>query len=317
MYLENHLCDLKYGIKTEKSKKKNRMELRDVSWKLFHCVNNNFSLEHNRSSRSIIKRLFRLYYFSMFLEDQELSYSNFQKNDPLPISTNLKVREDPILDKIDCFTALINKSIEQGRYNPIKNQNFLKRYITRSFLINGIFFQLFTELLINFYGENNQFKELIRFAQIFGLLQQLVNDTFDYLPYAYSFPTASKYQSDTFADARNQLMTLPTICYFNKPEDDKIPDPEVEKLFGFPPPTFETLSTNKYQIGITQKLLANRAISQCRSLTSYLAKEGSEILNGNSLTVDILNDVLSIGRRNKFFKSYEFIYKERLRKNRK
>ena len=317
MYLENHLHDQKYGIKTEKSKQKNRLERREVSRRLFDCINQNFSKEHRKRVKKTVKRLFRLYYFGMSLEKDELSFAEFNKDEALKNSPNNRVVDDPILKELDCLTALVNQTIEQGRYRPIEKQNFFKRYITRSFLINGIFFHLFAELLIKFYGTDKSSEQLIRFSQVFGLLQQLVNDTFDYLPYSYSFRTASKYQKDTFADARNQLMTLPIICYFNRPKIDKIPDLTITQIFENGSHENEALFNDEYQLEIAEKLLENRAISQCRSLTYHLGQEGREILNGNSQTVEMLNDLFSIGKENKFFKNYGIIYKEYVDRNRK
>jgi len=251
--------------------------------------------------------LFRNYYKGCKLDVDNLRYERFRSN--VPDSCKIDKDTDEFVD-IDEFLKLFTSSIRE-KYGKIEHEHYVRLYLTRSFLINGVFFQVFVELLLTFLVSNGcDYLPLFKFARVFGLVQQLVNDNCDYLPVSYRFSTPCKFPEDTFSDARRRLVTLPIICYLSheyEPINGLVDHYSGEKDFS------THIKTVKSQRNILNQLIHRGALSHSMSIAARIAQKGTYLLPiDNPFTVE-LNRMLNVASENKYYREY-FIIKKKLAK---
>ncbi len=300
MYLENHFYDRKYGVVCEESQRENRKERNQLARGLYHFIKDNFTGKIQKRVLWYIKRLFRLYYKGFYLDDRLLTYRNFRNNSFDKFTLD---RESSVFIQVKELMSVFQiANHKKKKYTPFEKEEYLNLYLSRTYLINGVFFQTFAELLIEGYGSQaRDYSNLLRFARIYGLVQQLVNDNFDYLPVGYKYTTLCKLAEDTFSDSRRRLMTLPLMCYFNLKE---------KPMYGLSEHYSGSLSlelelqNNTIQEIVLDKLIESGAMGQAMSLAAQIATYGESLLDKDQSGANFLNDMFSFAKSNKYYKAY-------------
>ena len=211
MYLDNHYHDGKMGVTTTDRIAANRLEYTLLENRLNQFISQQFSGYTFSLVRSVIDSLFRYYEIGIRLDSEELSLMRWEKDRGISFFLSSEIKN---FVNIKDLKSRINLTPKAKHKATFKKKNFLDLYLSRSFLINGVLFQLFTDLLLDLHRPSDLLRGNIHaFSRSFGLLQQLVNDTFDYIPigtlnkdHAY---TTSKIPEDTFNDTTMRLLTLP------------------------------------------------------------------------------------------------------------
>ncbi len=216
LYLENHYHDGKFGVIDEASKKKNREELRQTHEALSHYIQREFRGRVQEKVEQAVQQLFKRYQMGLLLDKNTLTYDNFIRDNP--DNLHRVSRELDTYVNVDSFLSMIQQYRPQ-KYTPFEQENYLRLLLTRAFLINAVFFQGFTELLIDLYAfPSRDHTRLIQFSRIYGMAQQLVNDNCDYAPISYKLSGVCKRPEDTFSDMKRRLVTLPMMVLFSKPQ---------------------------------------------------------------------------------------------------
>ena len=201
---------------------------------------------------------------------------------------------------VDEFLQIFNTYPRQ-KYAPLPQQNYVRLLLTRAFLINTVFFQVFAQLMIDLYGQpDRDYSYVIRFARLFGMAQQLVNDNCDYLPVGYGYSTVCKWPEDTFSDMRRRLVTLPVIAFFLK-TDEK--NGEIFSHYAGDNINLD-LKGNDDQEWLFHHLKSSGAVSYAMGLLNCLEKESRKFVKD-----EIFQDMFSFVKANRYYKAYlEFNY---------
>ena len=188
------------------------------------------------------------------------------------------------------------------KYPSLKKEEYLMLYLSRTYLINGVFFQTFAELLIEFYSSQaRDFSNLLQFSRVYGLDQQLVNDNFDYLPVGYNYTTLCKLAEDTFSDSRRRLMTLPLMCYFNRPES---PMYGLSEHYSGSLDLGQELRYNDIQETVLDSLIHSGAMGQAMSLAAQIATYGESLIDIDQTGAEFLQDMFSFAKSNRYYRAY-------------
>ena len=303
LYIENHYHDRKFGVINETAETKNRVELKQTRKALDHYIRREFTGEMQDKIFRAVHKLLSLYRIGLLLDKNTLTYENFVQNNPFNLHRTAESVDTYV--NVDFFLPLIQQYRPQ-KYAPFVQENYLRLLLTRAFLINAVFFQVFTELLIDLYGRpDRNYTYLVRFARIYGMAQQLVNDVCDYAPISYGMTTVCKLPEDTFSDMRRRLMTLPMMAYFG--QSDSPEQLLVEHYNHSTVLNIDAYEKNSYEtsiVDVTQKrlleLLKNGgAISYSMGVLNGLAKLGEQLVPDEQF-----KDMFSFVRANRYYKAY-------------
>lgn len=294
MYLENHHQDQKYGVIDEPSRCINRNDLRLTKQALDRYIAQNFSGKIQHLVNQAVKKLFYFYEKGMELDKDALSYENFITNNP-----NHLHRINPEVDAfvaVDDFVKALDSS-HFTKYKPIQQTNYLRLLLTRDFLINTVFFQVFTELMIQLFGQKGQsFASLVTFARFYGMAQQLVNDNCDYLPVSYGFKTVCKLEEDTFSDMRRTLLTLPIAAFFAQTQTQ---EGDIFSIYTHSH-TNRDLFEDGDQRWLLHLLIDSGAMSHSLRIVSLFSKRAIHAIGDPRF-----NDLFSFTQGNRFYKEYK------------
>lgn len=296
LYLENHFHDGKFGVIDKPSREKNRAELKATQEALDHYIQTEFSGIDQEKITKTVEKLFSLYEIGLLLNGNTLTYENFVNNNPDNFHRISECIDTYV--NVDSFIFLIQQH-RPNKYVPFEQKNYLKLLFTRAFLVNAVFFQVFTELLIDLYAfPSRDYTYLIQFARIYGMAQQLVNDNCDYAPISYGLTTVCKLPEDTFSDMKLRLLTLPMMAYFAKSKS--VDKSLVEHYNGSTVlniDAYETSDADIEQRRILELLKQSGAISYSMGVLNGLVQTG-EIL------IPELKGMLSFVRANRYYKTY-------------
>jgi len=300
MYLDNHHQDEKYGVADEPSREANRLERMETEVDMFHYINTEFSGETQDKVLQTVYKLFKLYHKGMELDKEMLTYNHLIQNKPLTHQIDPEV--DAYVDVEEFIQVL--QMVNPHKLQKIVQQHYLRLYLTRAFLINTVFFQVFAELLIDIFGtREKKYKKLITYARMFGMAQQLVNDNCDYLPVNYQFSTLCKLPEDTFSDLRRGLVTLPIILFFQSPNTHK------GKIFELytDQSVQSSIRSAEDQQGLLNVLIENGSLGQGMSFVCALATYGEQQVQDE---MGMFKEMFSFVRNNRYYKQYVNIKRE-------
>lgn len=107
--------------------------------------------------------------------------------------------------------------------HPIQRTDYLHIYLQRIYLTNAVLFIKATGLIATLLEVDQEIQQRAdRFAGLFGMMQQVVNDNSDWVPSRFQESTVEKGCGDVFCDLNNKIVTLPTMMHFEKNTDGKI-----------------------------------------------------------------------------------------------
>lgn len=293
MYLDNHLQDRKYGVVDVASRCRNRLERANTEEALNRYIVTQFSSYTQERIIQTVEKLFFLYHKGMELDKYALTYEQFITDNPKDLH-RLSSEIDKYVD-VEAFLSIFSQ-YSSKKYMEIPKKNYLSLLLTRAYLINTVFFQVFVELMIDLYGKKDQdYSKLIEFARVFGLAQQLVNDNCDYLPVGYGYTTLCKLPEDTFSDLRRGLMTLPMMAFFMHEQAHK---GEIFDVYAKHSSRL-VLTEDNDQRWLLQLLKESGALGFSMSKVCTLANYGENLIKN-----EIFQDMFSFVRANRYYKAY-------------
>ncbi len=304
MYLDNHYFDGKFGVVNQASRKRNREERQELELAMNTFIKNEFERDLQQKVILTVEKLFYYYDLGFVLDQEFLSVNHFFQphfNSPLPknIQTYAGVGD---------FVKVLNTS-SRLKYPAIRQKGYLEMYLQRSFLINAVFFQVFTELLIDLFGCSPTEKSaLLTYAKYYGLAQQLVNDNCDFVPASFDLKTVAKNQEDTFNDLRMRIFTLPLIVLAQKERSERKHEKDIQSILRYYSEgnlnfLYYRARQEKWVLNI---LVENGALKQSQHMVSkvsqYIKKE-LNLSSHNPFSKD-LQEMLSFTENNRFYKIY-------------
>ncbi|MEO1417810.1 MAG: hypothetical protein AAFW00_21180 [Bacteroidota bacterium] len=297
MYLDNHLQDQKYGVKDEPSRAANRKERALTEQDMYHYILREFDDQTQTSVIRAVQKLFKFYQIGMALDKEMLTYENLMQD--VPNQCRISEEVDAFVD-VESFIRVFEQ-VAKHKLSDIAQLHYLRLYLTRAFLINTVFFQIFAELLVEIFGASAPLRQrLVTYARMFGMAQQLVNDNCDYLPVSYQFTTLCKLPEDTYSDLRRNLVTLPIIFFF---QDSDAHQGEIFSLY----------NDASYRKDITQaedqhrlliELIQSGALGKGMSFVCALAEYGEKLVQDEA---GMFQDMFSFTRYNRYYKEYNQI----------
>lgn len=200
----------------------------------------------------------------------------------------------PFLDKeVDQLTQLsaYRNLIEANKKELPQQTYYLETYFRRLYLISSVLFRFTVELimdLLNYQGQERQ--NLINYAEGYGIMMQVVNDTADFVK---DMPTLAKSSNDVQSDLRNKTITLPLIYHLNHHHSDGL----IEKYLKTSNPTF----LNQKHNTILQEIIQSGALIQSIAIGKQWAKQTATFLNNQLITAQSLASMLDIAYINRYY----------------
>lgn len=325
MYHENHVRDQKYGVSRAKpftiQKKKSQkyaLELRKNSLiqkyfygEVLHKVKiaNHFMHEvHDLIGMMLDKEFTTIKSFNNNSYPFKIIQTHIQELESYKPFLNTfenrnssKSLKDFDLVNVEEFIETIYSSPKR-RHWGFKQPEYLRLYFARCFLLNVIFYYVYTKLLISLYSNisTTETDSLISFARHFGLIQQIINDNSDFIPINDARPTPCKFKEDTFSDLREKNITLPVIYFLSKTNSSK--GVLYDYLSGRD--LNLDLHDNEIQKLILHQFLSRGAISKSMSFGTILAKFAGGILNIDKPATKCLNNMLTPAFENQYYAYY-------------
>ena len=303
-YLENHVNDDKYRIREPLRKAKNSEEQEFLIAHIPDFIEREFPPAEGKWLNKKIKNLFYLYRNGIFIDQCGLNYLHYlERKGPshyLDPSITRYINSNFFLD-----IAINGQAITTSP--QIFNESYYRLYIARSFLINGVFFQCFAEIIQELFA-NERNMDLVNFARTFGMVQQIVNDNCDFIPFSEASPNSCKLQEDTYSDARRRLITLPILCYFDILGQNSS---WVGEYYKSDPQISTTLHDEDTQWEMLWELKERGALSRAMKITARIAKHvkiNSNLEPSNPATQSLI-DMIEIAVSNKFYKFYNCLDK--------
>ncbi len=302
MYLDNHFFDEKFGVTTQESRAANRAERALYTQILQTYIRLHFAPTFGALVQSSVNDLFKLYDKGMHIDRELLSYESFKNNKQDLYS--IDAQTDGFVD-VNSLTNLLLSGLK-SKHVPLQQTEYMKLYLTRAYLINGVFFQIFTDLLIQLYPKflfPSKKGALFTFARTYGLAQQLVNDNCDYLPVGYGFSTSCKLPEDTFSDMRRRMITLPVICLLNHEDHQAL---DVSSLIQHYQGTSkeQDFSEDQNQQQALELLSQSGALGQSMSMLRVLASHAASSLDLTNTASPAMKDMLSFINGNRYYQEY-------------
>ncbi len=300
MYLDNHLQDEKYGLRKldPETIRKNREEYEMLKAELIRFIDYEFEGEIKKAVYDTVHAILGIYDEGMKLDRHILTINNLARdNDERFDLINGKINQQvSVQDFVDAL--FLNPS---SKYQSIPHLNYLNGYLTRSYLINAVFFEKFTKLMIKLFApQGKDFSHLMQFARLYGVAQQLVNDNCDFVPADQGLTTSCKLVEDTFNDMRRGLVTLPLHLYFTLYGGNKgeIYD---QYIYAGTPLNLWAVEDQKR---VLNTLKTSGALGHSMHLVSRIGRKGRGLLDPQNPATPSLQAMFSFVDHNKFYHAY-------------
>lgn len=292
MYLDNHHQDGKFGVVDTASRIRNRTERSQTWLAMSRYIETEFSEGRQKEIWQTVHKLFKLYHQGMIMDHAALNIDNIltDNRENVHMIPGLEAEID-----LEAFVSIF-ETYKPHKYGEIVPTNYLRLLITRAYLINAIFFQVFTELLTSLYGNPGQdYRSLIKFAQAYGIAQQLVNDNCDYAPISYGMTTVCKLPEDTFSDLRRGMITLPIAMHLGR---DTTQNNKISEHYRNAAVTLESVE-DWQQRYILQELIESKALTDSMGWVCGLAKAATQDIQD-----PIITDLFSFVFGNRYYQLY-------------
>lgn len=297
MYLENHFIDGKYGVTTLDAMIKNRLEKVQMLDQLNTFIEKEFDLTTKAIVHAAVDSLFERYEAGNSLDKNSLGLESYQSCKENQFQSELHISMDEIM------TILQNNP--KKKYAPVENVAYLELYLTRSYLINGVFFTVFTDLLIKLFSRDQEVdKSLALFSQHYGIVQQLVNDNIDYVPSSLTQGTSGKLKEDAFSDLGRGMVTLPVLYHIESPHFTDSDSSVLESLHveAYQKNLFDESTQMKILDEFKQTKALNQAMSSVAGIANNFYEKTAFLFWGKDRTMDnlmLLRDLMRIGLGNR------------------
>ena len=304
-YLENQLIDRKEGVITHKDIVQRQVSAQIIKNDLIPRYIRTYFPINGDKIKAALDNIFASFSWGEYIEYEKLNLTALKKNQVShPIYESLDRQVD-----VESFMEVF---AEWPENQIISQEHFLRTYFSRTYLINTALYEQMTRLLLMISDkEEQEFEQLIQFARWFGLIQQLVNDITDFVPFSwmekrkekgqeYKYHTKGKKILDTFADMRNGIVSLPLMMYHNSPKVEHHLHIQDGRLClgdkGIP-------DTAEGQEHIAKILLVD-AIPSAMKCVQHFAHLAKGLLPPSNDSTTLLLDMLSIAENNTYYEIF-------------
>lgn len=213
-------------------------------------------------------------------------YANWKSNSEQTLALFNSFEMDVAKEAI----ATIKNIIEEVSHFPLEKQAFLNNYLYRIYLTNAYLYvriaRFISEKMGGFDGEDN----LIRFAVLFGMMHQIVNDIADFKPAFGNDITHTKDQNDALKDLKNKNITLPIMIHLLNTKNSKI------KQY-LDHPNYPYFNTTVY----SDDICASSAIYITMAIGKEIQKKLPLLLNPNNIYHKYIVDATKVAENNRFY----------------
>jgi len=292
-YLENQILDGKYGVRSHDAIKHNLIYTKILSGEVKQYIRQTFQGEEKHEVLELMDNVYHCNIIGEELNKFHLTdYQTFEKNQASCYCYSVEL--DQLVNVEELMQPLMAQSIVQ----QLAHQNFLRLYITRSYLVSAALFELFAKQLIHIYGnEKRDYTALIKFARHYGVMMQLINDTADFVPSRYDQKTPAKLAEDAFSDMCDRHITFPIIYYFNQASVA----PRIKNFFKSHHEWMH-IQGMENQFMILKELQVSKAIGKSMKTVAKLADYTKNLLDPDQRGIAELNDLLSFAYGNRYYK---------------
>lgn len=297
MYLENHFIDGKYGVTTLDAMIKNRLEKVQMQDEMNTFIEKEFDLSTKAIVHAAVDSLFQMYEAGNSLDKNSLGLMSYQNCKRNQFHSKLDIDLNEILN--------ILQNNPKKKYAAVENVAYLELYLTRSYLINGVFFTVFTDLLIKLFSRDQEVdRSLELFSQHYGIVQQLVNDNIDFVPASLHEGTSGKLKEDAFSDLGRGMVTLPILYHLESHYFDGSDSTVLESLHveAYQKNSFDESTQMKILDEFKQTRALNQAMSSVAGIVKNFTAQTAYLFLGKNRTSKnllLLGDLMRVGLGNK------------------
>lgn len=215
-YYHNQILDRKGGVTTHAAINDNLIMGNLLKDQLYRYIDN-LGLEDADRKKVIrsVRSIFEYVDIGQYIEKSCNTYEVYCSGQWSHPFVNL----DALVDA-DCIGEVTD--VIQS-VHPIQRTDYLHIYLQRIYLTNAVLFKIATGLIAALLDVDREVQlQAGRFAGVFGMMQQVVNDNSDWVPSRFQESTVEKGCGDVFCDLNNKIVTMPTIIHFERNTDGKI-----------------------------------------------------------------------------------------------
>jgi len=290
-YYHNHIYDNKFGVNEESS----IMHHIRASEQLESILELYLETKIPNSICSVVKEavleMFRYVDIGQELERERCTIANYKELGGGAIDLDDEVGE--IIN--DYFVDLCEQAVwEEDESLPKKNKQVIRQYFERIFLTNaGIYYQ--AALLINTIIPTVEGERLVKYAALFGMMRQLVNDVSDFVPSYAQIDTKTRLAKDAMSDLRNGNITLPVILHL-----EACPKGRAMQYLENP-----NSWSSERELAIYEEMISNHAIFKSMSIARKIRDKALEELGENFPNYTFFEDMSRVADVNKFYRFFD------------
>ena len=290
-YYHNQILDGKGGVYTPDRVKQNLILGNLLKDHLYDYIEKNCPKDTKEMLVKYVRQIFLYTDLGQYVEKKFNTYNEYVLN---------KSRKLPFGSEVENFISpkMINFLLQQAesQLQHTARLSFLKLYFERVYLVSSSLFRLTVELIGELLGistTNHSLRNLIQFAEYYGLMIQLVNDNCDWIPETHGHQTVAKKESDALSDLRNRNVTYPLFLYLELETNDPCIRDFIEGYSDYIP---EILQEEYFR-----KLVQSGVLRKAMKLANSTGKEALKFLDQNNCQREIFEDMIKISQFNRYY----------------
>jgi geranylgeranyl pyrophosphate synthase len=204
-YYDNQILDRKGGVVSPKSVNDNLIESNLLLSELLSYVNTRLKNDDFRIALlNTILDVYAVVNMGQRVEAQENYYHNWEEGKYELVNRHKCMIDQEVIDEV---YAIIAEKVDVGT-----NKEAFICYLKRIYLTNAYLFISFSDVLIKFSNLDDEKTESVyKFCSLAGIMYQIVNDVTDFVPSTQNSGTKTKLNSDSYADLKRGILTLPIM----------------------------------------------------------------------------------------------------------
>lgn len=310
-YYHNQILDQKGGVKTFQDINRNLIIVNLLKEQLYRYLE---GVDAPDTSAVVgrVRQIFEYVDVGQYMDKHHNTYEALQKQ-----HFDHPFKTEAISNFVDegCIQQVL-KLIQEVHSIENAHLPFLSLYLRRIYLSNCALFRLSTELVADVLQVDETTRlQASRFATLFGMVQQIVNDNCDLVPSKFRESTVEKGCEDAFSDLRNGTITLPLLIHLNRSSHGVIKT-YLNETIGKPiVPAME----HRVFLEITDELSIYYSMTIGKELKNLVLT----YINGTNETYKRVKDMCGMIDNNRFYRhfysreqQYQWFENEYKRKNR-
>lgn len=214
-YYHNYIFDRKAGVNTALAVRETLIKGNLLKSWTFRYIEKSFTDENFRKKvAAVIDNIFNDTDAGQYIEGRYGSYEayiNGRTNDMIPSFYEERDVDSTIVEQ--CVQLTLSKT--EGLSEP--QEQFLRSYFLRVHLVSPSLYRGYAVLLNELLGcSEEERNKILQFASWYGVMMQVVNDNWDFVPGYLGHGTKAKNPEDMQSDLRNKNITLPLFLYLHR-----------------------------------------------------------------------------------------------------